>query len=110
IMLVFLKPFEVILFINRIREIFSKAESKFKPRVVRENFNINLPETYIYTPTLRYDRSKKVIRCCYDLPVSDDFIIWLFKEVEEEFLSFVEAYEEILQEQKTEEKQEKTQS
>ncbi|MDW8003144.1 MAG: hypothetical protein RMJ39_10895, partial [Deltaproteobacteria bacterium] len=94
---IYLKPFESI---NRIQEL-PKAESK--PRVI-ENFDINLPETSIcvgnsyygqkVVQIFRYHRQNKQIICNYDLPINDDFIIWLFKELEREFLGFVEAYEE----------------
>ncbi|MCS7214517.1 MAG: hypothetical protein NZ927_09945, partial [Candidatus Calescibacterium sp.] len=89
-MLIYLKPFEVIEFINGIREIFSKAE--YNPRVVRKDFEIKLPEIYMYVGTVNstfwYYRPGKVIICNYDIPITDDFITWVFKEVEREFLLF----------------------
>ncbi|MCS7214523.1 MAG: hypothetical protein NZ927_09980, partial [Candidatus Calescibacterium sp.] len=104
-MVIYLKPFEVIEFAKWIRELCLKKG--FESRIVRENFEINLPKTYISVDTTFYvfeyhrkpefyrpDRPGKVIMCNYDTPITKNFITWVFKEVEKEFLLFLEAYKE----------------
>ncbi|MDW8003176.1 MAG: hypothetical protein RMJ39_11115, partial [Deltaproteobacteria bacterium] len=97
---IYLKPFEVLGFINGIREICREAESKpkTKSRVVIENFDINLPNTCMYVGTVNftfwYWKPKKLIMDLYDLPINDNFVVWVFKEIEKEFSLFLEAYEE----------------
>ncbi|MCS7214486.1 MAG: hypothetical protein NZ927_09780, partial [Candidatus Calescibacterium sp.] len=81
-----------------VKEFLKIFPGDYKPRVIEKDLEIYLPETYVFLspprPVFWYYQPKRLLLSSYEVPCDNDDIIFLFKELEREFIQFFEAFKE----------------